>query len=43
MNDAVFVQTLGLAISMGAIVVAGTAAGLLLSWIEGRTDRGDAH
>ncbi len=43
MNDAVFVQTLGLAISMGAIVVAGTAAGLLLSWFESKADRDDAH
>jgi hypothetical protein len=43
MNDAVFVQTLGLAISMGAIVVAATAAGLLLCWFEGRADHGEEH
>ena len=34
MGDAVYVQTLGLAISMGAIVVAATLAGILLSIIE---------
>ncbi len=43
MNDAVFVQTLGLAISMGAIVVVATLAGLLLSWFEGRADRDETH
>ncbi len=43
MNDVVFVQTLGLAISMGAIVVVATAAGLLLSWFESKADHGDAH
>ena len=34
MSDVVYVQTLGLAISMGAIVVAATLAGILLSVIE---------
>ncbi len=43
MSDVVFVQTLGMAISMGAIVVAGSAAGVLLWWLDGKADHGDAH
>lgn len=43
MSDVVLVQTLGMAISMGAIVVAGAAAGVLLYWLDGKADHGDAH
>ncbi|WP_277345539.1 hypothetical protein [Pseudomaricurvus alkylphenolicus] len=43
MADAVVVGTLGMAISMGAIVVGATLAGLFLYWADGRADHGDAH
>ncbi len=43
MNEAVTTATLGLAISMGGIVVLAAAAGILVAWIENRIDRSGSH
>lgn len=43
MNEVVIVSTYGMAISMAAIVIAGTAAGLLLYWLDARADHGSDH
>ena len=43
MSDAVIVGTLGMAISMGAIVVAAVIAGVLCYWLDGKVDHGGEH
>jgi uncharacterized membrane protein (DUF485 family) len=43
MGDAVFVQTLGLAVSMGGIAVAAIIAGIAVYFIEKNMDRDDSH
>lgn len=43
MNDAVIVGTLGLAISMGGIVVLAVVAGSLVAWLETKVDHGGEH
>ena len=40
MNDPVLVGTLGMALSMGAIVVAGFLGGLLCFWLDRKIDHG---
>lgn len=43
MNEAVFVGGLGMAISMGLIVVGAVAASLLCYWLDGKMDHGEEH
>ena len=43
MVEHVVVGTLGATLSMAAILLAATAGGLLLIWLDSHTDHGDSH